>query len=109
MEQGPTFLVLDGASALLGSVFGLGIIRVMGSGVDYRGIVWRKPKGHVSKGPMKDALLHDRRFNYYYNYQGFAAVVRPFLYFLEGAFLLLFAAGALTLISWAFATLINAL
>ena len=109
MEQGPTFLVLDGASALLGSVFGLGIIRFAGSGVDYRGIVWRKPKGHVSKGPMKGALLHDRRFNYYYNYEGFAAVVRLLLYFLEAGFLLLFGAGALAMMSWAFTTLTSGL
>ena len=107
MVHGSGFLI--GASALLGSVFGLGLIRFMGSGVDYRGIVWRKPKGHVSKGPMKDALLHDRRFNYYYNYQGFAAVVRPVLYLREAGFLLLFGAGALALMSGAFAKLISAL
>ncbi len=107
MEQGPTFLEV--VIALLMSVYGVGFIRFMGSGVDYRGIVWRKPEGHVSKGPMKDALLHNRRFNYYYNYQGFAAVVRPLLYVFEGAFLLLCATGALGLIGSAFAKLISVL
>ena len=99
MDQGLTFI--DGATAIAGGIFGIGFSHVLGSAADYRGILWRKPKEHVSQGPLKQGLLSSRTFNHHHTYSRFAVVVRLFCYLFEGAFILLFAGGVLELIGWA--------
>ncbi len=99
MEQGLTFI--DGATAIAGGLFGVGFSYVLGSAVDYRGILWRAPKGYVSRAPLKQGLLASQTFERYYTFRRFAAVVRIFCYLCEGVFFLLFAGGVLELIGWA--------
>lgn len=99
MEQGLTFI--DGATAIAGGLCGIGFSHFLGSVADYRGILWRKPKDHVSQGPLKQGLMSSRTFNRHYTYSRFAGVVRLFCYLFEGAFTLLFALGVLELIGWA--------
>ena len=99
MEQGLTFI--DGASAIAGGLYGVAFSYFLGSAVDYRGILWRAPKGYVSQAPLKQGLLASQTFERHYTYPRFAAVVRLFCYFFETAFFLLFAGGVLQLIGWA--------